>query len=108
MIYCSYGVYLRIPTFKPPGISHLKQELENIDISTNTFVKITSHVIPLDNKVYHQTLGLITASNRDTKQAVELVQFQHGTSLYQQRSKGTIVTSVDDRLIKSQNNTINK
>ena len=44
--------------FKRSDISHLKQELENIDISTNTFVRTVSKFVPLDDKIYHPTLGL--------------------------------------------------
>ena len=41
--------------FKRPDISHLKQELENVDIYTNTFVQIISKLVPLDHKIYHPT-----------------------------------------------------
>ena len=68
--------------FKRPDISHLKQELENVDISTNTFVQTTSKLVPLDHKIYHPTLGLVTSPHPDIKNAVKLVDFQQGTSAH--------------------------
>ena len=88
-----------------PDISHLKHELENIDISTNIFVQTTSEIVPLDHKIYHPTLGLVTSPHPDIKNAIELVDFQRGTSAHRhingwkRRLKGTIVTAVDGKPI---------
>jgi hypothetical protein len=70
--------------FRRPEIGDLKQELLTLDISTNRwYVHTTSHTIPLNEKAYHPTLGMIVATHPDMKHAVELVEFQVGTSTHQ-------------------------
>jgi hypothetical protein len=61
--------------FRRPEIGDLKQELSILDISTNRYVHTTSHTIPLNEKAYHPTLGMIAATHPDMKHAVELVEF---------------------------------
>jgi hypothetical protein len=68
--------------FRQPEIENLKHELSTLDISTNKYVHTTSHTIPLNEKAYHPTLGLIVSSYPDIKHAVELVEFQVGTSTH--------------------------
>ena len=68
--------------FKRPDITHLKAELENIDVSTNTYIQTTSGLVPLDHKIYHPTLGLRTTPHPDIKNALELIDFQRGTSAH--------------------------
>jgi hypothetical protein len=68
--------------FRCPEIGDLKEELSTLDISTNRYVHTASHTIPLNEKAYHPTLGMIEATHPDMKQAVELVEFQVGTSTH--------------------------
>ena len=68
--------------FKRPNITHLKAKLENIDVSTNTYIQTTSELVPLDHKIFHPTLGLRTTPHPDIKDALELVDFQCGTSAH--------------------------
>ena len=68
--------------FKRPELEHLKYELENVDISTNTFIHTTSELIPIEDKIYHPTLGIITTPHPDIRQAEELVEFKLGTSAH--------------------------
>jgi hypothetical protein len=83
--------------FRRPEIGDLKHELSTVDISTNKYVHTTSHTIPLNEKAYYPTLGLIVASHPDMKHAVELVEFQVGTSTHchirswKRRLRGTIM-----------------
>ena len=51
--------------FQRPELEHLKYELENVDISTNTYIQTTSQLIPINDKIYHPTLGIITSSYPD-------------------------------------------
>jgi hypothetical protein len=68
--------------FRRPDIGDLKHELSALDISTNKYVHTTSHTIPLNEKAYHPTLGMIVATHPDIKRAVELAEFQVGTSTH--------------------------
>ena len=72
---CSNINKIRKNAFKQPDLDHLKQELESIDLSTNTFVKTTLQLIPLDNKIHHPTLGLRIKPHPDIKDALKLVDF---------------------------------
>ena len=82
--------------FTRPELEHLKFELDNVDISTNTFIHTTSELIPIESKIYHPTLGIITTPHPDIRQAEELVEFQLGTSAqrhiraWKRRLRGTI------------------
>jgi hypothetical protein len=68
---------------------------------------ILSHTIPLNEKSYHPTLGSIVSSHPDMKHAVELVEFQVGTSTHRdirswkRRLRGTIITTINDEPIKN-------
>jgi hypothetical protein len=66
--------------FRRPDIGDLKHELSTLDISTNKYVHTTSLTVPLNEKEYHPTLGMIVATHPDIKHAVELVEFQVGKS----------------------------
>ena len=68
--------------FQRPELEHLKYELENVDISTNTYIQTTSQLIPIDDKIYHPTLGIITKLHPDIQEAEELVEFQLGSSAH--------------------------
>ena len=68
--------------FQRPELEHLKYELENVVISTNTYIQTTSHLIPIDDKIYHPTLGIITTLHPDIHKAEELVEFQLGSSAH--------------------------
>jgi hypothetical protein len=68
--------------FRRLEIGDLKQELSTLDISTNKYAHTTSHTIPLNEKAYHPTLGMIVATHPDMKHAVELVEFQVRTSTH--------------------------
>jgi hypothetical protein len=78
-------------------------------ISTNKYVHTTSHTIPLNEKAYHPTLGFIVSSHPDMKHAVELVEFQVGTSTHRhiirswkRRLRGTIITTINDEPIRNE------
>jgi hypothetical protein len=83
-----------------------------LDISTNKYVHTTSHTIPLNEKAYHPTLGMIVATHPDTKQAVELVEFQVGTSTHRhirswkRRLRGAIIATINDETIRNENDII--
>ena len=104
---------IRKNAFKRPDLTHLKQELESIDLSTNTFVKTTSHLIPLNDKIHHPTLGIRVKPHPDIKDALELVDFQRGTSAHRyirswkRRLKGTIITTIDGTPINKLDDIIN-
>jgi hypothetical protein len=92
--------------------AYLKHELSTLDISTNKYVHTTSHTIPLNEKAYHPTLGLIVSSHQDMKHAVELVEFQVGTSTHRhirswkRRLRGTIITTINDEPITNEEDII--
>jgi hypothetical protein len=95
--------------FRRPDIGNLKHELSTLDIiSTNKYAHTTSHTVPLNEKVYHSTLGMIVATHPDIKHAVELVEFQVGTSAHRhirswkRRLKGTIITTINNEPITSE------
>ena len=73
---------VRQDAFKRQNLLHLKEKLKSIDISTNTFVKISLHLVPLDNKIYYSTLGIRTTLHPDIKDAIKLIIFQQGTSAH--------------------------
>ena len=87
--------------------------MENIDVSTNTYIHTTSELVPLADKIYHLTLGLQTTPYPNIKDALELVDFQRGTSTYlhskswKRRLKGIIVTAVDGIPIKTNQDIVN-
>jgi hypothetical protein len=92
--------------FRRPEIGDLKQELSTLDISTNRYVHTTSPTVPLSEKAYHPTLGMIVATTHpDMKHAVELVEFQVGTSSHRhirswkRRLRGTIITTINNEPI---------
>ena len=99
--------------FRRPEIGDLKHELATLDISTNKYVHTTSHTIPLNEKSYHPTLGMIVATHPDMKQAVELVEFQVGTSTHRhirswkRRLRGTIISTVNNKPIRTEQDIIN-
>ena len=51
--------------FSRPEIEHLKYQLDNVDISTNAFIHTSSELIPIESKIYHPTLGIITTPHPD-------------------------------------------
>jgi hypothetical protein len=75
---------------------------------TNKYVHTTSHTVPLNEKAYHPTLGMIVATHPDIKHAVELVEFQVGTSTHRhirswkRRLRGTIITTINNEPITSE------
>ena len=79
----------------------MKHELDTIDISTNTFVHTITETIPIQEKILHLTLGMVSAKHPDIKSAIELVEFQQGTSshryirVWKRRLKGAIITSIE-------------
>ena len=87
--------------FQGPELAHLKYKLDNVDILTNTFIQTTSHLIPIDDKIYHPTLGIT-----DIQQAEELLEFQLGSSTHQHICswkrclQGTLITSDNGEPIK--------
>ena len=87
--------------------------MESIDLSTNTFVQTTSHLISLDDKIHHPTLGIRVKPHSDIKDALELVDFQQGTSAHRyirswkRRLKGTIITTIDGTTINKLDDIIN-
>jgi hypothetical protein len=98
--------------FRRPDIGDLKQELSTLDVSTNKYVHTISHTIPLNEKTYHPTLGMIVATHPDMKHAVELVEFQVGTSTHRhirswkRRLRGTIITTINDEPISKEKDII--
>jgi hypothetical protein len=94
--------------FRRPEIRDLKHELSTLDISTNKYLHTTSHTIPLNEKSYYPTLGKVVSSQPDMKRAVELVEFQVGTSTHRhirswkRRLRGTIITTINDETITSE------
>jgi hypothetical protein len=95
-----------------PEIGDLKQELSTLDISTNRYVHTTSHTRPLNEKAYHPTLGIIVVTHPDMKHAVELVEFQGGTSTHRhirswkRRLRGTIITTINNEPIRTEKDII--
>ena len=53
------------PAFRRPDILDLKHELGTLDTSTNTYIHTTSHTVPLNNKQFHPTLGIVTQPHPD-------------------------------------------
>jgi hypothetical protein len=98
--------------FRRPEIGDLKHKLSTLDISTNKYVHTTSHIISLNGKAYHPTLGMIVATHPDMKQAVELVEFQVGTSTHRhirswkRRLRGTIIATINDETIRNEKDII--
>jgi hypothetical protein len=87
--------------FRRPDIGDLKHELSTLDISTNKYVHTTSHTIPLNEKAYHPTLGMIIASHPDMKQAIKLVEFQVGTDI---NSKTYTIMEAETKRYNNNNN----
>jgi hypothetical protein len=62
----------------------------------------------LNEIAHHPTLGLIVSSHPDMKHAVELVEFQVGTSTHRhirswkQQLRGTIITTINDEPITNE------
>ena len=63
------------PSFRRPDLLHLKHQLEILDISTNTYIHMTSNTVSLHDKHYHKLLGLITQPHPDIKNSIKLVEF---------------------------------
>ena len=70
------------PAFRRPNILDLKHELETLDTSTNTYIHTTSHTVPLNNKQFHPTLGLVTQPHPEMTDSIELLEFQVGTTTH--------------------------
>ena len=62
------------PAFCRPDLLDLKHELETLDTSTNKYIHTTSHTVPLNDKQYHRTLGMITQPHPDMRNSIELVE----------------------------------
>jgi hypothetical protein len=96
--------------FRRPEIGDLKKELLTLDVSTN--VHTISHAIPLNEKAYHPTLEMIVATHPDMKHAVELVEFQVGTSTHRhirswkRRLRGNIISTINNEPIKTEKDII--
>ena len=65
-----------------PDVLQLKHELETINILTNTFINTISKTIPIQEKIKHPTLGMVTRDHPDIKGAIKLIKFQPGTSTH--------------------------
>ena len=80
--------------------------MDNVDILTNTFIQTTSQLIPIDDKIYHPTLGIITSPHPDIQEVEELIEFQLGSSVHQHVwswkwwLRGTVITSINGESIK--------
>ena len=89
------------PAFQRPNILDLKHELETLDTSTNTYIHIISHIVPIKDKQFHVTLGMITQPHPNMSDSIELVEFQVGTTTHchicswKQRLCSTIILSVN-------------
>ena len=64
------------PAFCRPDILDLKHELETFDTSTNTYIHTTSHTVPLNDKQFHPTLGIVTHPYPDMINSIELLEFR--------------------------------
>ena len=95
------------PAFRRPDILDLKHELEMLDTSTNTYIHTTSHEVPLNDKQFNPTLGMIAQTHPDMNHAIELVEFQVGTTTHphigswKRRLQGTIIVSVSGEPISN-------
>ena len=58
------------PSFRRLDILDLKHKLETLDTSTNTYIHTTSHEVPLNDKQFHPTLGMITQTHPDINNAI--------------------------------------
>ena len=91
--------------FTRPDVSQLKHELDAIDISTDLFLRTISETIPINKKIFHLTLGMVTAKHPDIKDTIELVEFQPGTSCHRhitawkRRLKGIIIATIDGQKV---------
>jgi hypothetical protein len=99
--------------FRRPEIGDLKHELSTLEISTNKkYVHTTLHTIPINEKAYHPTLGLIVSSHPDMKNTVKLVEFQVGTSTHchirswKRRLRGTIISTINNEPIRTEKDII--
>ena len=98
--------------FVRPNLTHLCHELDTIDISTNTIFKTISHTIPIQEKILHPTLGILSQPHPDIKNRIELTSIQPGTSSHRhikswkRRLKGTIITAIDGQPVTSKEDMI--
>ena len=66
--------------FQQPDISHLREELQSFDISTNIYYYTQSETIPLPSA--HAKLGLQVNLQPDIKHAVEFIGLTVGTTAH--------------------------
>ena len=66
--------------YTQPDIDHLKQELDNVDVSTNIIYNTVHEMIPL--KSSHPTLGLIVNDHCDLQNTVEFTDIEVGTAAH--------------------------
>ena len=66
--------------YTQPDIDHLKQELDNVDVSTNVIYNTVHEMIPL--KSSHPPLGLIVNDLCDLQNTVEFTDTEVGTAAH--------------------------
>ena len=90
------------PTFRQPDVTDLKHKLDTLDVSTNKYIHTTTHTVPLNNKQYHPTLGVVSQAHPKMQDLIELTEFQVGTTAHRhirswkRRLRGTIITKVNN------------
>ena len=52
----NHRIYKRKPTCCRLDITHLRHELDTLDISTNIYIHTTLHTDPINNKPFHPTI----------------------------------------------------
>ena len=79
---------------------------------TNIIIQTTSCLIPIDDKIYHSILGIITSPHPDLWQAKELIEFQLDSSAHchicswKRCLQGTVIKSIDGKSIKSRDDIV--
>ena len=68
--------------FTRPDVLQLKHKFNSINICTNNFIRTISETIPIQEKILHPILGMVTAKHPNIKDTIELVEFQPGTSYH--------------------------
>ena len=70
------------PIFQQPDITDLKRKFDTLDVPTNKYIHITTHIVTLNDKRYHPMLGIVSQAHPDIQDSIELTEFQVGTTVY--------------------------
>ena len=53
------------PIFRGPDITDHEDKLNILDVSTNKYIRTTTHIVPLKNKRYHPTFDIVSQAHPD-------------------------------------------